>query len=1833
MSDTPNVSFEVTLSEASIDRLAARLAEVISDGLGEGFHRAFREFNENTRRMERTFTEASQQMARQFGRAFSGTRGALRNLENDVDAVSAAVLRGSEAFRQAGFEQQERIGQTARASRRERALEISRRDELVQLEKQKTTILEAEGKKQAIEAQRVGQLQVVAARNAGKQRILITQEVLRTIGRLERAFGATVAGIARTTVSAFSSMFSGLGRLIRRNNDQFSTGLRNSLSVRESTMRRSFSEQERLLRTHVTRQSAQLQQLNNRTQSGLIGFANRRNLFGGLLGGIAAGSLLVSTFTIGADFTRGLAVLEAQLGLTKEQMAGVRAEAIALGNDITLPGVSALDAAQAIQLLSKQFAQLGPAAITAAQDAAKGTLQLARAANVSAEEAAGIVGSSVNVFGIAASQATAVADQVTAALKNAAGVGFGDFSDAFKQGAAVFAQFQVPAVGATEALTEFNTALAVIARSGVVGSDAGTSLKQFFLQANRNAADAVTVMKEVTQRAGEAGTAFFDAAGNARPFAETLDILRRGLQGMTDEQRSNTLQTLFGSDAIRVANALLGVSTEEYAKVTQALREQGLAAKIAAAQNTGLKGALDAALSVFQTIQILLFEQVNVALGNFVLQLTSVANTILFGAGPALELLRQGLLGAAIGMGAILAARGAVEVIQLIGVAARFAIGPFGALVIAAGLVGAALNVMLQRSPELRASFELLGARLAELGTKIADELAPVFQRVGNFIDDTLIPALDRAAKFLADNLVPAFDAFVSWVQSTGIPAVVDFAQTLAGLAVDGFQVVAAAARSFATTVLPFIQPTIDGFTQLGSAIVDALGGNLSTLGSGARAAVTGLAQTLALVGVAIFEALRPVGERLVTFFQSVFTGDNLKKILSGVLVVVEEIGRILGSIVTNPILLRAILGVAAIAAAIAFRFLRGFVRGVADHADEIVALVGELLELAFKTALDHIELVFIAGLAAFLIGPRVIALFRAFGTQGGTAAGTSFLTAFRAKGAEFQQFFSGLFGMTPGMRAALQERARALDAFSGVGSASRSAQFFQQQLRDVQSINNELRILGSARRVDVLNPTAIKAARDEVQRLRGAISDTQLAGLQTRDTFRQWGSALAGVTAGVARVGTGILTAILTPFNTGQAKEGIVSGWARIMESLRALSANTGLSAGQLFGQAFKAAASLALGAATGFIAGRAEGQSGGSGVTSALLTGLGIAAVGGFTPGAIGVGAVAAGASLIGAAFGRSQKAAADAKRAYEELASEIRGVLIPAFEDGKLAALDFATAIADTDTRQDLTEIFVSKLPKTAKELLDRTGLSPKKILDEFAASGFDGVAALFGFDEFGSAFERQIILGQLEKVLNDMRDAIDEAALDERLLGFGDPASGQLPIDDLLFRQRRRQNVTIAPPDLTAWQTALEAAGVNVDTLEQKLRDTQAASDELFNISGNTTFQQTLDTLTIAGASAAQQIQTAFGNFNSLTNPQVRTAVTSLQNDFGNALRQGIADGLITDQSSAEAALLPIRDALISTLDPNAPGYQAAVDTLNTAFNNALTGVAPQIDAVQAATEAAEFAAEVQRVLEENPGIMPIQAQVTVQRNQARSELEQDAGGRQALANGILDELFPMPDASAVQAQFDALTQGVTDGIVGSLTAPENVSRVGTASSDLAGQVDTQFRTRLQISSPSRVMFLNGLQIARGLAQGISAGRSLVINAAISLARSAINAVQDSLAITSPSKVMFAMGANISEGMALGISSRAGMVADASAQLAAIARVGSDVTVTAPNTRFPDRARRGSAGGFGGGGDIDVVALGRAIAAEVKPDVHIDMPVTNRADSHAVASDVAWRLTSV
>ncbi|MEZ5421856.1 MAG: phage tail tape measure protein [Pyrinomonadaceae bacterium] len=301
--------------------------------------------------------------------------------------------------------------------------------------------------------------------------------------------------------------------------------------------------------------------------------------------------------TAGGEYEKALNIFQSVTKASGDEMARAAERAKELGSDLTLPATSAKDAALAMT-------ELGKAGFTASQaiEASKGVLQLAAAGALDEARAAEVAANALNAFGLEAKEATRIADLLAAAA-NASSAEVDDIALAMTQASASFAAAKIP-------IEDLTTAISAMANAGIKGSDAGTSLKTFILRLQAPTSEASRLMKEL-------GINVFDAAGKMRAMPDIIGQFETALAGLTDEQKTQALNTIFGTDAIRAAQVLFATGTEGFNKLKDAVTEAGAAGELANARMKGLSGAWEGFKSQLETIGIEIFEVVKAPLTNF----------------------------------------------------------------------------------------------------------------------------------------------------------------------------------------------------------------------------------------------------------------------------------------------------------------------------------------------------------------------------------------------------------------------------------------------------------------------------------------------------------------------------------------------------------------------------------------------------------------------------------------------------------------------------------------------------------------------------------------------------------------------------------------------------------------------------------------------------------------------------------------------------------------------------------------------------------------------------------------------------------------------------------------------------------------------------------------------------------------------------------------------------------------------------------------------------------------------------------------------------------------
>lgn len=310
--------------------------------------------------------------------------------------------------------------------------------------------------------------------------------------------------------------------------------------------------------------------------------------------------------TKGLDFEKTMNTLSGVTGASADVMQRFRDTAKALGNDMTLSNTSAADAAQAMTELAKAGFSVDES-ITAA----KGTLQLAAAAQVSAGQAAEIQANALQAFGLKADYASKAADVLSNAA-NASSAEITDVAFALQAGGSVARQTGV-------SLEDTAASIALLANNGIKGSDAGTLLKSALLKLSAPSDQASGALQEL-------GVSAFDAQGNFVGMEALFGQLQAASKRMTPEMYAMDTALAFGSDAARLAGVAAKDGAEGFDKMRDAMNQEGSASKLAAAQNQGLPGVIERLKNAAETLAITLFEKIQGPLSSIGDGLTGFTN-------------------------------------------------------------------------------------------------------------------------------------------------------------------------------------------------------------------------------------------------------------------------------------------------------------------------------------------------------------------------------------------------------------------------------------------------------------------------------------------------------------------------------------------------------------------------------------------------------------------------------------------------------------------------------------------------------------------------------------------------------------------------------------------------------------------------------------------------------------------------------------------------------------------------------------------------------------------------------------------------------------------------------------------------------------------------------------------------------------------------------------------------------------------------------------------------------------------------------------------------------
>lgn len=457
---------------------------------------------------------------------------------------------------------------------------------------------------------------------------------------------------------------------------------------------------------------------------------------GAKVGALAVGAGLAMAVKSATSFESQMSQVKAVTGASKAQMDAMSKSALQVSASTRGFGYTAKDVAVAQTELGKaglSVSQIMGGGMTAA-------LTLAKAGNLQLGDAAAYTANAMAQFGMQGAQAGSVADAMATAA-NATTADVGDFGAALVQSGAA-------AKSAGMSFNDTMTALTALAKSGVKGSDAGTSLKTSLIQL-------IKPTDKQTQAAQAAGMSFIDAGGKMKSLADISGMLRDRTAKMTQAQRTALFATLAGTDGVRTLLSLYNAGPATITKYQAQLAKSGTAAKQAATMNDNAAGKFKQFMATVQVVAInignALLPPLTAIAGAFgaviskitafkplayaaaaavtaVIAAMAINKVVAFGGAIATAGRSLGLLGAAsAGASAAssvasvgTAAAGSAGKVGLLASALPLVANPLGAVTLAVGLGVAALVMFHDRSSAAERAMAGMSDRAAEFKGQLA---------------------------------------------------------------------------------------------------------------------------------------------------------------------------------------------------------------------------------------------------------------------------------------------------------------------------------------------------------------------------------------------------------------------------------------------------------------------------------------------------------------------------------------------------------------------------------------------------------------------------------------------------------------------------------------------------------------------------------------------------------------------------------------------------------------------------------------------------------------------------------------------------------------------------------------------------------------------------------------------------------------------------------------------------------------------------------------------------------------------------------------------------------
>lgn len=307
-------------------------------------------------------------------------------------------------------------------------------------------------------------------------------------------------------------------------------------------------------------------------------------------------ALLKSSVSAGANFDASMAQVAATMGKTVDEIQDLREFAQKMGAETVFSASQAAEALNYMALAgydaSKSMEML-PAVLDLA---ASGGIDLARASDM--------VTDAQSALGLSTEETFVMIDQLakTASITNTSVEQLGDAILTVGANAKTVK-------GGTQEITQV---LGLLADASIKGSEGGTHLRNILLQMTPKTDAAAAAWERL-------GVNAYDAEGNMRSLSSIFQELSAAMQGMSDQERTDTISAMFNITDLAAVNTLLDTSVDRWNAVDEAIANaSGSAKAMANTQLDNLQGDITLFTSAWEGLQIAISDKVTPALRKFV---------------------------------------------------------------------------------------------------------------------------------------------------------------------------------------------------------------------------------------------------------------------------------------------------------------------------------------------------------------------------------------------------------------------------------------------------------------------------------------------------------------------------------------------------------------------------------------------------------------------------------------------------------------------------------------------------------------------------------------------------------------------------------------------------------------------------------------------------------------------------------------------------------------------------------------------------------------------------------------------------------------------------------------------------------------------------------------------------------------------------------------------------------------------------------------------------------------------------------------------------------------